>query len=60
VKKMGRPATGVGIPITVRLPKQWIADLDAWRQKQDNPPSRPEAIRQLLRRPPVMTWVEGE
>lgn len=47
-KKIGRPAVGA-TPVTVRLPPDQLADLDAFIQKQPDPrPSRPEAIRQAL------------
>jgi hypothetical protein len=47
-KRMGRPPTGVGEPVTVRLQPVTIEALDAWRRNQPNPPTRPEAIRRLL------------
>lgn len=47
-KKIGRPATGVGTPITVRLSTVQLTALDAWIEDQEPQPSRPEAIRQLL------------
>jgi hypothetical protein len=48
-KKMGRPATGIGYPVTVRLDSHLLAMLDAWATDTASPPpSRPEAIRRLL------------
>jgi hypothetical protein len=47
-KKMGRPPTGVGEAVTVRLHPPQIAALDEWRRHQPNPPTRPEAIRTLV------------
>ena len=47
-KKMGRPATGQGTPIMVRLQPDLLAWLDTERAKLDPEPSRPEMIRQLL------------
>jgi len=47
-KKIGRPATGVGTPITVRLAPDQLAALDAWISQRPTSPSRPEAIRQLV------------
>jgi len=45
----GRPKTGVGTPIMVRLQPDQLAALDAWIACQEEPrPSRPEAIRQIL------------
>lgn len=48
--KRGRPATGTNTSIGVRMPDAEIAAIDAWRAKQPEPPSRPEAIRQLVRK----------
>lgn len=48
-KKIGRPATGIGKPITVRLSEADLAALDSWIEAQDDQPSRPEAVRRLLR-----------
>ena len=47
-KPRGRPITGVGTPVQVRLTAEDIEALDAWRRKQDDIPSRPEAVRRLL------------
>ena len=38
------------IPIQIRMPDKDRAALDEWRRSQANPPTRPEAIRQLLRK----------
>jgi len=47
-KKRGRPkSTGLGTGILVRMHDQLEA-LDAWRNRQDDKPSRPEAIRRLV------------
>jgi hypothetical protein len=35
-------------PIMVRVAPELLALLDRWRGKQPNPPTRPEAIRQLI------------
>jgi hypothetical protein len=48
-KKMGRPPTGIGRTIGLRLYPEEEEALDAWIAEQPNPPSRPEAIRRLLR-----------
>lgn len=49
VKKRGRPATGLGTSINVRLQPDQLAALDAWIEQQVDPqPSRPEAIRKIL------------
>jgi hypothetical protein len=47
-RKMGRPATGVGKPITVRLQPDALRVLDKWRKRQPDLPTRPEAIRQII------------
>jgi hypothetical protein len=50
-KKMGRPPTGIGRTIGLRLYPDEEAALDGWIAKQPDPkPSRPAAIRQLLRK----------
>jgi hypothetical protein len=49
-KKMGRPPTGIGATIGLRLYPNEEQALDAWIAKQPEPkPSRPEAIRRILR-----------
>lgn len=48
-KRRGRPSTGKGVQIGVRLQPDQLAALDAWIARQDEPrPSRPEAVRQML------------
>lgn len=48
-KSMGRPRTGIGQLIGVRLQPDQLAALDRWIEGQEEPrPSRPEAIRQLI------------
>lgn len=48
-KKMGRPPTGIGPVIGVRLYPDMQAELDEWIADQPDPkPSRPEAIRRLI------------
>jgi hypothetical protein len=48
-KKMGRPKTGIGPVIGVRLYPEMQAELDAWIAAQPDPkPSQPEAIRRLM------------
>src|SRR5262249_47154220 len=49
-KKRGPPATGKGEPIMVRLQPGPLAALDSWIGKQEDAPSRPEAIRRLLQK----------
>ena len=47
-KKRGRPPTGMGILVGVRLHAPMLTALDRWRVQHDRPVSRPEAIRRLL------------
>jgi hypothetical protein len=47
-KKRGRPATGTGQTIGVRMLPDQLAALDDWRRTQPDLPGRPEAIRRLL------------
>ena len=47
-KKRGRPATGLGTGVLVRLQPDHLAWLDAERAKIEPPPSRPEFIRSLI------------
>ena len=52
-KKRGRPATGRGDLVGVRIQPEQLAALDAWCAAQPDPkPSRPEAIRKILDRAP--------
>lgn len=45
----GRPAVNA-TPVTVRIPPDLLAWLDAERAKVDPVPSRPEYIRQMIER----------
>jgi hypothetical protein len=48
-KRRGRPATGKGQTIGVRVHPDLMGTLDAWIARQPDPkPSRPEAIRRLV------------
>jgi len=47
-KKMGRPATGQGSPVLVRVQPDQLSEIDEWAAKQNDAPSRPEAIRRLV------------
>jgi hypothetical protein len=47
-KKRGPPATGKGTLIGVRLQPDSLQLVDNWAAKQDDQPSRPEAIRRLI------------
>jgi hypothetical protein len=47
-KSRGRPATGQGTLIGVRVPPADVATIDAWIKKHAPDLSRPEAIRRLV------------
>jgi len=47
-RKLGRPATGRGKGVLVRLQPPLLAALDKFAQEQDSKPSRPEAVRMIL------------
>jgi hypothetical protein len=44
----GRPATGSDPSRTFRLSDEFMAALDAWSARQEDAPSRSEAIRRLV------------
>jgi hypothetical protein len=45
----GRPkTTGKGDPVMVRIQPDMAARLDDWRSRENDRPSRPEAIRRLV------------
>jgi hypothetical protein len=48
-KKPGPPATGKGTLVGVRLQPEDLAAVDQWAAKQKEQPTRPEAIRALVR-----------
>jgi len=48
LKKRGRPATGNDPVTAIRLSKEMRSALDVWRRKQEDLPSRSEAIRRLV------------
>ena len=47
-KKRGRPATGKGEGVLVRLQPDQLKALDSWIAKQDASLTRPEAIRAMM------------
>jgi hypothetical protein len=48
-KSRGRPPTGIGKPVGLRLYRDIEQGLDRWIKAQPNPkPSRPEAIRLIV------------
>ena len=44
----GRPATGIGKPVGLRLYPDLERRIDEWASKQFDRPGRPEAIRRLI------------
>lgn len=49
-KKRGRPATGQGTPVVVRMQPEQLAAVDNWAASEDDVPTRPEAVRRLVAR----------
>jgi len=47
-KRRGRPATGRDPVTAIRLSKALRQTVDKWAEKQDDRPSRSEAIRRLV------------
>ena len=47
-KRPGRPATGQDPVTAIRLSNEMRRDLDDWRGRQEDTPSRSEAIRRLV------------
>jgi hypothetical protein len=47
-KKRGRPATGTGRTVGVRVRPELSAKIEGWRAQQRPIPSEPEAIRRLV------------
>lgn len=45
---MGRPATGIGTPVQVRLNADQLALLDRWIAVSGEGLTRPEAMRRLM------------
>jgi hypothetical protein len=49
VKKRGRPKTGIGEPVGLRLYPEMDLALNRWIRDQNEPqPGKPEAIRRIL------------
>jgi hypothetical protein len=48
-KRRGRPATGRGTTIGVRCQDEMLAEVDNWRRKQPDLPTRATAIRRLAK-----------
>jgi hypothetical protein len=44
----GRPRTGIGKPVGLRLYPELEQQIDTWASKQPDRPGRPEAIRRLI------------
>jgi hypothetical protein len=47
-KKPGRPATGRHPVLAIRLPPALRSGIETWAKKQNDKPSRSEAIRRLI------------
>jgi hypothetical protein len=47
-KKRGPPPTGKGVQVVVRMQPAPLSALDAWVTKQEDQPTRAEAIRRLV------------
>ena len=47
-KSRGRPKTGIGTQIGMRWHDPVLAEIDDWRRRQEDLPSRPQAIRRLV------------
>jgi hypothetical protein len=47
-KRRGPPPTGKGVQVVVRLQPAPLGALDAWATKQEDQPTRAEAIRRLV------------
>jgi hypothetical protein len=47
-KKRGRPATGRDPVLALRLPLAVRSEIEKWARKQNDKPSRSEAIRRLI------------
>ncbi len=47
-KRRGRPATGKDPVSAIRLSEELRGSIDKWAKKQDDKPSRSEAIRRLV------------
>jgi hypothetical protein len=47
-RRRGRPRTGIGKPVGLRLYPELEKKIDAWASKQPDRPGRPEAIRRLI------------
>jgi len=47
-RKRGRPVTtGKGVGVLLRCHDDFLSRVDRWRARQDDAPTRPEAIRRL-------------
>jgi hypothetical protein len=47
-KKRGRPATGIGTLIGIRWHEPTLTEIEEWRRRQPDLPSRADAIRRLV------------
>jgi hypothetical protein len=49
-KKIGRPPTGIGQMVGVRFQPDQLDAVDQWSEHESDKPSRPEAIRRLVKK----------
>jgi hypothetical protein len=47
-RRRGRPKTGIGKPVGLRLYPELERRVDQWASNQKDKPGRPEAIRRLI------------
>lgn len=45
--KMGRPRTDTE-PVTIRMDRELLREIDAYRRVQEDLPSRPEVVRRVM------------
>lgn len=59
-KSRGRPkTTGTGTLIGIRLHEPELEEIDEWRRRQEDIPSRPEALRRLYKQGLVAETVQN-
>lgn len=58
-QKRGRPRSGLGTPVQVRIKEELLAGIDAWRRAQPDLPNRPEALRRLAEIG-IKAWRKGK
>jgi hypothetical protein len=56
----GRPPTGIGKPVGLRLYRDLEQRVDTWAKRQTDKPGRPEAIRRLLEQALAVATLTGQ